>query len=326
MQSTRRVNVVVTCTDRKSIAATDGLKLRFVPHERTADRLTDWIARLTAAQPDGAARDLYAGEHWTVSNSIGHTTSDRWQIRLWIISAGYGLIPSDAQIASYGAAFSNGKPDAVVPKPLRHMAGQIVSEWWSGLGRWEGPAMGSPRSLESLAASDPSAVLLVSCSGTYLRAVREDVHRAAVRTANLFIVSAGTNSLHLAPWLVPADGRARSSLGGSMMSLNARISRHLMSSADAHEFDRPTVAASMRSLLEQGYSEVYNRKPMTDTEVERFVLDTVRSRPNQRVAKTPLLRALRDSGFACEQRRFGRLFDRIIEDAQGLTSEESNNG
>src|SRR4051812_46295043 len=100
------VNVVVSCTKRKTrrpIADLDAANLpAFVG---VADRSGDWIARL-AGRPEELlpAAELYSGDHWKVALELPECSA--FPVRLWVCSAGYGLITPSSLLAPYEATFS----------------------------------------------------------------------------------------------------------------------------------------------------------------------------------------------------------------------------
>ena len=101
------VHVLVTCTNRKSMSVPPALHLDNVRGHTPVQRSREWIRCLVDLTdvPLVAADRLYVGEHWKVSRGLpslatGHRT------RLWVCSAGYGLIPADARVRPYAATFS----------------------------------------------------------------------------------------------------------------------------------------------------------------------------------------------------------------------------
>jgi len=54
----------------------------------------------------------------------------------------------------------------------------------------------------------------------------------------------------------------------------------------------------------------YSRIPTTDDEVRRYIRDELKRHPSMK--HTSLLRQFRDSGRACEQGRFRRLFYEVV--------------
>ena len=59
-------------------------------------------------------------------------------------------------------------------------------------------------------------------------------------------------------------------------------------------------------LEEQPELVKYERKTMSDDEVMEYIAGEISRNP--KLKASPLLRKLRDSGRACEQKRFGRLY------------------
>jgi hypothetical protein len=297
----RTVHVIVTCTSRKTLPVLPELRLDNISGSGTALRAREWAARLagTSHAPLVAAQDLYAGEHWMIARGLSGRACHA-RTRLWVCSAGYGLIPADAQIHPYAATFS-GRPDRV---PGGADGGR---RWWHALSGWEGPAAGEPRSIGSLAAADPSACFLVALSAPYLNACRDDITAAArlVADPNTFmVISAGTRfpgSIDAA--MVPADARLQAFLGGTRQALNARIAAYILSTGIS---SRAEAAHCMTRLLaEQPPVTRYERKQLSDREVTEMIVCRLARAPQMSASR--LLREFRDAGYACEQQRFTRL-------------------
>lgn len=295
----RQVRVVVTCTRRKTRPIPRALHMRNVPGARLSTRFRNWTERLTSAAARSVpALDLYAGEHWTIARHLCGEAEMPAKVDLWVCSAGYGLIPVDAPIAPYSATFVPGDPDSVPGG---------AAAWWAALGDWDGPA-GGARSFVQLAAANPSARLVVVLSAAYLRACHHDIRQAADKLTDpvgLSIISAGTkHDRDLADFLLPADARLQSALGGTLQALNIRAAEYLLAVGlvDHEEMN----AGLERLLAEQPPPRHYDRRRATDAEVRHFIRDHLRAEPPP--THTRLLREFRDAGYACEQGRFAALF------------------
>jgi hypothetical protein len=295
------VHVIVTCTNRKTLTVPPELRLDSVKARDNAQRAERWTARLagTADAPLIRAQDLYAGEHWMIARRLpglaGHARA-----RLWVCSAGYGLIPADALIHPYAATFS-GWQDRVPGGP------DGARRWWHALSSWEGPAAGQPRTLDMLAASDPSAIFLLALSASYLDACRDDIAAAAGKIAdpdNVMVISTGTRYPNTAiAALVPADARMQACLGGTRQALNVRIAAHLLAAGIS---GRAEAARCMTRLLDaQPPVTRYQRKKLTDEEVTKMIVCSLAETPGMSASR--LLRKFRDDGYACEQSRFAHL-------------------
>lgn len=309
------VNIVVTCTKRKSRHVPPTLRLRTVRFEQLEKRVNDWVRRLTTFETQAVqASSLYAGDQWRIARELPDLTIGG-TIRLWVCSAGYGLISADALIKPYSATFSRPHPDSV-----RNHGSMDAAEharlWWNGLSEWEGPVPGDPRTLESLAKSHPRSPLIVIASNIYLMALEADILRAvsALRSSQqFFIISGGTEERGpLGDFLIPCDARFQTLLGGALMTLNIRLVRRILTESQRWPLHRERLRERYRRLLDrQPDVPTYDRQAMTDGDVLAMIRKWLSEEPT--LKHSPMLRRLRDTGFACEQKRFRSLYRRAQE-------------
>jgi len=313
----RLVRVVVSCSARKSAVAIGQLQARDLPETvNTVVRAKEWIRRLERASgPLLVASDLYQGEQWAVFSGLPTVAQKHgWVADLWVASAGYGLISSRAPLRPYGATFASGHPDSVVPQTGR-LCLPALRVWWQALAAWQGPELGAPRSLRELAASSPASPMVVALGATYLGAITEDLIAARHELVNpslLTVVSTGTHhSESLSENLLTIDTGVRELLGGSCLSINARLARWIVTTSDRHAFDISRVARlASDDLTVANPTTTPRRASQPDATVLRFIRQRLAGRPRPR--KTALLRAFRDTGRACEQERFHRLYARAL--------------
>jgi hypothetical protein len=299
------IHVIVTCTDRKTLPVPEHRHLATVPADAAGRRARAWIGRLTvdAAAPGVAARDLYAGEHWQVARGMTGLGAAGETVRLWACSAGYGLISATALIHPYAATFTPGHPDSVPP-------GDGAALWWQALARWEGPEPESPRSIRELVSDDPGATFFLALPPAYLQACQADIAGArslAHDPEQIIIVSAGTRRAgDLAPAVVPTDARLQACLGGTRQALNARIAAHLLSAGIRRRADAADYLSAL--VMRQPPLPRYERQRLSDQEVLDLITARLDRPPSMSASR--MLRELRDAGYACEQRRFGSLYQR----------------
>ena len=300
------IHVIVTCSNQMSLPIPGRLQLGQVSGHSATVRAHRWIARLSRTKntPQSPARDLFAGEHWSVARRFPALHRPGEVVHEWVCSAGYGLIPVDAPIMPYHATLTPGQADSVPG---------VASSWWSALGDWQGPTPDRPRSIRALVAADPAALFMFVLSKSYLRACGVDITAATanIRDPNrLFIVSAGTEPQGaLAEFLVPADARLQAELGGTRRALNARIGAHLLS-AGVHSRDEAARHLE-RLLAAQPPIPRYNREKQSDHEILSFIAGRLAQAPT--TSASQLLREFRDAGLACEQHRFTRLYRTLAE-------------
>lgn len=161
---------------------------------------------------------------------------------------------------------------------------------------------------------NPGTPVIVAGSLKYLRAAEPDLAdlKQSLKSPDLLsIVSGGTNQLgELTDCLLPVEGRLRNRFGGSMHELNTRVVTELLKGEASTSLRRSHLAWVVdRWCKKTDPLEIYRREPMTDEEVTHFI--TKRLDKSDGLTQTRLLRELRDSGRACEQKRFRSLFKKV---------------
>jgi hypothetical protein len=232
-------------------------------------------------------------------------------LEVWIVSAGYGLVRPSAQLKPYSAAFSPGQPDSIAPRLDGSARDQALREWWKTLSEWPGPTGGN-RTLAAVAGAGRSDPMLVVLSAPYLSALNDDltVARESLSDPHLLqVVSAGTRSAPgITDNLLPVSGRLRHAVGGPLVSLNVRLARWIINRLEEHSFN----FERLRSLLVNLDSSAVplarrSRHRLSDAEVVTLARQLMKA--DAAATRTALLRELRSQGLACEQARFGRLFE-----------------
>ncbi len=309
------INIVATCTKRKTVPAPRNLSLGRIRINDPKARSDAWIDALNeSTSATLLASELYCGDQWQVVRSLRQVGAQRGiDVNIWVCSAGYGLIPADSYIHPYSATFSMDHADSVC-RTRRADRTAIHTAWWSLLANWKGPMPEQPRSLAQLAGRFASQPLVVVASPTYIQAVQDDIisARKQLRSPDLLaIISAGAENLaSLAENQIPCDSRFQHWLGGALMSLNPRIAREMLVWLKSNEWNLTRLKLYFATCLAKQPSRPrYERTQMSDEELRRFVLEESPKHPVPSASR--LLRLLRDSGFACEQKRFGRIFEQI---------------
>jgi len=302
------VHVVVTCSNRKRHTVPERLRVGNLRERGSGRRFSAWTDRLsTSSAIDFPAVDLYAGEHWQIARTLPDQIAPR-AVTLWVCSAGYGLIPASALIRPYAATFAPGGVDSVGEDR------SAVRDWWTRLTEWPGPVADQPRSFTDLARRDADATIIAVLSDAYQRACAIDVTAAAglLRDPQQLSVI-GPATTDLADLVVRVTARLQPHLGGSLLSLNARVAAFLLRSSvdDDHNLGR----TRLRERVEQTTMATPARaaraagQRLTDEEVRAFICEHT---GEHGVTATGLLRRLRLSGRSCEQARFGQLFAEVI--------------
>ena len=303
------VHVVASCTKRKRAVVHNELRLGSLGGSADPDA---WLARLESVDvPRVAARDLYAGEHWKLVLDLEkQLRAAGREVRLWVASAGYGLVSADTKLKPYSATFAPGTPDSVAP----------VSEtsqlrlWWRSLCAAHG------HSLRDLAREGASALVVIG-SAKYVRAMSEDLQGALAELpedALTLFSGAGEVDDLLQPSLVKVDARVQVALGqgdslrGTKQGLAARTAQTLLTSTTSWPPRASELGAAYNRLVtDHAPPAVPQRERHDDQAVLDFIKAQLREDP--RLGWTPLLRRWRASGQACEQKRFRGLFRSVTD-------------
>ncbi|MFZ6179387.1 hypothetical protein ACOXH8_11690 [Nannocystis pusilla] len=270
---------------------------------------------------------MYAGEHWKLVQELtSQVRQAGWHANLWIASAGYGLLSERTPITPYSCTFSEGSPDQVSFGQQGDDRVGYNQAWWSALASLR-QASDDPTTLRGLAENSPKAGYLFLCSPDYAKAMREDLVLALDglrHPERLTIITSGTGWDHtpLRDNVLVIDARTQSAWGGSMQGLHARTALNLLKQPGALQthFSTADLRAQYETLVaDTPKPEKPDRARMTDEDVVYFIRAELAKEP--KAGWTGLLRILRDSGRACEQRRFRRLHSEIAEEIRSGTSQ-----
>jgi len=304
----RTLHIIASCSDSKSEPA--AVRLRDVRARSLEERFVKWRDALNDAPVARVdAEHLYQGGYWTVVRGLpAIATAMGWHAQLWAVSAGYGVVKNSKKLVPYSATFARGHEDSV----STGAHDETATTWWrcatTGKRR-----LGT--SVRAIAAADPSSTILVIASPPYVAAMEDDLASSMGEFSGkgaLFIVSSrvpATETKLGRCWL-PSRGALQTGLGGALVSLHARTARHLLATVSPQDFVKEKLSTMTAKLegVEQRKQRV-SGSAMSDDEVLTFIKSRLASEP--KLGHTRLLRELRESGRACEQRRFRGLFNQV---------------
>lgn len=315
------LNIVVSCTKRKTVPPLPHCRFGAVNGSTLRQVARKWIRQLRTANAETIpASELYAGDHWQIARSIIEVGRERGlRVKLWVCSAGYGLIRADAPIHPYSATFSRPHPDSVFA--AMKLLGKSIGDWWAELSDWEGPQPGTVRNLADLARNESRTPLMIVASPVYCDAVFDDLLRAQslLRDPERLVVISGGGRLRggLAEHQLPCDARLQRAFGGALMSLNIRTAAFAVSQYPKWPLTLSELKHEMGKIIQTlPPPPTYHRKPMTDDQIRTFIGRRLRRDPS--ACHTGLLRMLRqEMNAACEQKRFRALYREVSGEQHG---------
>ena len=287
----QKLTLVVTCTDRKSLTACHDLRLRSLADMPRHDRFNLWISRLKKPASTRPLRHLYQGDKWTQVDRLERAADlAGFNPEILVASAGLGLRWVDSVAPAYAATFSERHPDSV--------PGDVHEKrwWWRQLN--EMPEVAPPLTTRT-------GPLLLVLSEQYSRVLAPEILLLANREDVLVIGGSQELPKHMR---LPADRGLLSTFGGTATSLNARTAVAWLERLESPTLVSDEARASWASWAAKvRRADVYDRQPLSDQGVVDFIRHLREREPT--MSKTRALRHLRDSGLACEQRRFGHLYE-----------------
>jgi hypothetical protein len=293
------IHVLVSCTGRKRLQPLPSLRASRLTRVNAEARAASWLDRIAAARPVLPAADLYQGEHWGIARRM--IADDR--VKVWIASAGYGLVDPHTLLAPYAATFSAGQADSITLAVSFAEADTERRQWWRSL-RAHSPQCDT-RSLVDLVSEGP---VLVATSRSYLAAMSDELLEADAQTpGRLVLTTIGAVPVQLRHLRTPATGALRTVLGGSMQAISIRTAERIIRDVDGNCLTHATATDLLERLMAKAQPPEHPaRSRLTDGEISAFIEAAL---GDDAWSRTALLRGLRDAGMACEQARFRRLYD-----------------
>ncbi|ONI83410.1 hypothetical protein ALI22I_33390 [Saccharothrix sp. ALI-22-I] len=292
----KKLSVIVTCTDRKMFVPPPALRVSSLPTGTVSSRLGTWTDRIHAETHRTPLSGLYKGEHWLQAHAVVDAAARAgFTAELWVVSAGLGLQPVTASFPTYAATFNAGHEDSVAPTGVDRRL------WWRELQERMGTS-----TLAELGSRGPMLLVLSEVYGSVLTTELRELGQAGTDA----LLVGGTEDIS-GVQRVPANGSLRKALGGTLTGLNARMAVSWLAHCEDGVLTSPATTESWTRWVERSaHRETYNRTPMTDAEVKDFIRASAAEQPG--VSRTRLHRLLRESGRACEQKRFANLYSETM--------------
>lgn len=302
---TRRLHIVVSCTDRKRADVPQALRARTLVEQAAERRTSEWARKLRdVAVPSVRAIDLYAGDHFATARGTVELAAARgYEPDLWILSAGFGLLRSNDAVKPYSATFAARESDAVATPQCSS------EEWWQGV-----TSRVSRRNLATLAGDDPNAIIIVAASVQYIDAIEADLAAASERlreASNLIVITSKDVRPHAeVPGYITAERVLQNVLGGSLTSLHIRVARYVIETFAPAALNYHAAASLVASTTASAPPfVVHDRLGGSDEDISRYIRDALAR--DSSLTHSRLLRQFRDAGRACEQKRFRNLFQKV---------------
>lgn len=307
MATANRTDVVITtCTLRKTARPPIGSTPASLPVGAQNLVQAAWIEKVQTLPASVAAGLLYAGRGFGLATDAAESA----EAKLYILSAGLGLVPADRQVPLYGLTVSPGYSESI--------AARVTGEFDAAA--WFAALLSSSRSDQwAEAIGSDSGRILIALTRPYAQMVGESLSMlepralARLRIFGTSLASALPAKLH--PAIAPYDTRLDAILPGTRVDFSQRALHHFVGLvAGRSEQERDADYRAVANAFEKVKApDRPNRPRRTDAEI----LEMISLRLHSQLGIARILRALRDEeGVACEQSRFSRLYRVALKNRQ----------
>jgi len=309
------INVVVTCAARKTKPASAQTRVKNLKSSTLNERFTEWSMQINRNNQNPVkAIDLYRGNSWSIIRKLQQHPKHGKMLRLWVVSAGYGLISAETLVAPYAATFVDGHADSVRPSRPREYT---TADWWNKLIQWrrERYEVGS---IADIAKNFPDQPLLIAISKEYLAATHEDIVEAREFLSSpdkmVIICTGAKKNGKVVENFLPCDARFENHYHCCRADLNASLLDSIVKSHRPWEISASKLRISYAHRLSKMPKVAHpKRARFDDLSLKEFITLNLLKRS---VSHSNLLKLLRSEGCACEQNRFRKLFAKVKNELQ----------
>jgi hypothetical protein len=193
-----RVLILSTCSSLKRFPIAAECNLGVYKGEPYDLVLNNWLETIQGpTNQKFPAQDLYIGSNWKEVLSCAKTASSVGFVpQLWVVSAGWGLIPANYKITLYAASFSEGESSIHNLKwPQEFNSKQRSRSWWQTINQKR--KLDLPSSIPQLYSSLPNKKdlrVLIILSKEYYLPLELEIFELISLGAEVVIISSGMYS------------------------------------------------------------------------------------------------------------------------------------
>jgi len=294
--------VVTICTRRKKTDAVREATAVSLPVGTQSKVGAAWLKRLESLGETAAAEDIYAGRGFAIAREAAEALAGR----LFIASAGLGLVPSSRKIPAYGLTVSPSDPDSVANR----ISGQLDSADW-----FEAMLKGPYSDTWSKVANAGSGRILLALTNSYAAMIGPSLAALPAATRERLRFFGPSLGEFLPPSLkanvCPHDSRIDTIMPGTKSDLPQRCLLHFAQVVGGRpgncESDFAKITASLKGVRRPA-------RPVRPRQTDQQILKLINAHVKAGSGMVKTLRAIRhDHGVACEQGRFTRLYRLVAE-------------
>jgi hypothetical protein len=302
------IDLLVACTKRKRGDGSPELSFRTLCPTAAAGLAETWWSRAVGSTDCRTMYELYSGVGWASSQGAYVAAQREDVCKLFVLSAGFGLLDEQDRVPIYTATFVSEKDQVARCITETGTPAERHRLWWR--------AINSVRGLGETPLSTRLELgnrCLIALGVHYLQACADDLVLLARkrRPGDLVIICVGANLAELDPalreCLLPLDLRIENLLGGPRSTLNQRTLEWLLTSVVPQTgWERGALNLYISNVLASTpYRDAPLRRTVSDQEVAAWIGAKLAQEPALTISQMLVL--FRQNDTACEQGRFSRV-------------------
>jgi len=298
------INIISSCTNSKKYIPSDTFKIaNFKANMQLEDVIGIWnkntekkISKLYKAT------ELYKGGAWKATLDTNTMLATKFNTSLYVASAGFGLIHAEAKICSYDSTFASSTLNSV-NKFIVNSGQNANVQWWNMINKFK------------LSSFQKGSYFFIVLPHEYLLATQDTIKLLIEKfDMNIFIFIANKHPVpsFMKNNIVRFDSRFNSFQTGVLSNMLQRAVLWL--STEIIKKEIPLCHQELQEHIEIKMKnfEAFNmpiRLKLTKEEIRIKIKNMILE--DKILSATKSLKNFRNSGYACEQKRFGKIFKEV---------------
>lgn len=298
------INIISSCTNSKKQSPNKSLKIEnFHKSMHLEDIIKTWDNNIQKQEETTyKVSELYKGGSWKASIDTKKVLLTKYKTELYIASAGYGLIHSEEKILPYDCTFASSTINSI-NKFKNNSKIHANIRWWNEINTF------------NLSKFPENSYFFIVLPHNYLLAAQNTIDNLIKIFGNkVFIFTANKNSLpeFMKNNIIKLDSRFNNFQAGVVSNMLQRAVLWL--SDEIIQKDIPLTHTDLQNHIEEEMSkyEIFimpTRTKLSEEELYAKIKSMIENENIQSASKG--LKTFRAMGYACEQKRFGKIFKEI---------------
>jgi len=298
------INIISSCTNSKKKIPANIFKIASYKSSMSLDDvLKTWKQHIYLKEEEThSAIDLYKGGAWKATVAIKEILLTKYETNLYIASAGYGLIHDSTQICAYDSTFASSTINSIRKFSNNSSKDDNVS-WWDEINSFD---------VNTFSKNDYFFIVLPY---NYLYAAQNTVKQLIDKfKSKIFIFVANQNKLplYMSPYVIKIDSKFNNFEPGVQSNMLQRAVLWL-----SREIVTKNIPLKNKELQDHINVEMLRydsfkmpvREKFSEEELYKKIKTLIEQENISSASKG--LKTFRNMGYACEQKRFGKIFKEI---------------